>query len=328
MQVFIHIGTNKTGTTAFQSYALKNRKALELAGLLYPKTGLGEGTAGPEHHYRLARALANGGPAASEMCADLAAELSKSRAGKAILSSEFFVDVTRPGPLAEGLKEHDCKVIVYLRRHDFWVDSMFNQAIKMTRRPQWKPDIEDFIRDKKERQSHWFSFARLLQTWSSAFGKENVIVRPYRSLQRMDIHKEILDLGGVERAALPPPHKAKRAVNGSLSRRQLAAIDFFQRSDMPDEHVRDIIQQVIRHDDSDRPRSLMPAHVAAALVCDNAEDYAMIAREYLGRADGILFDEPMPKMLNAEDDVGPLDPEEGMAILAELVAARQGLLAA
>lgn len=328
MQVFIHIGTNKTGTTAFQTYARQHRRALLNAGVLYPKTGLGTVDTAPEHHYELAQALIQKSAQLPKLCSDLAAEIANSSADKAIISSEFLIDAGKPELLGEHLAAFDCKVLVYLRRHDFWVDSMFNQAIKTERQPNWAPDIEDFIRYKRRYHAHWFSFSRLLGTWSGIFGKENVIVRPYHSDRRMDILSEILGVLDVDPSVLPPPAKQTARINSSLSRRQLAAIDFVQRSEFNSEIVERVIRQIVRSDDAEGPTSLISPSVARRLIEENAADYQMIAREYLGHEDGVLFEEPLPEVEDGAEQSSGLSPYEGLHILTKLLAERSFTAAA
>lgn len=311
----IHIGMNKTGTTALQKALFHNRVALEKAGLLYPKTGLGSRSAGRGLHYRLSEAFRNGHPKAPAMIQSLLAEIDASTAPQAIVSSEFFVELRQLGALATSLKNRDIRILVYLRRHDHWVSSLFSQGVKSQSEPPWGPSVEAFIRHIRRNIAHYFVYSRLLDRWADAFGADALDVRTYGT---GDIVADVLAFYGIGSHHLDDPKTDQPRVNSSPSRRQLAAIDHVQRSPYPAHLKSAIVGRILSVDDAHHTRKLMTTDTACALIEEHAEDYAYIAKTYLGRSDGVLFDEPTPEACGPEKIA--LWPREGIDVLSQLLS--------
>ena len=313
-ELTIHIGMNKTGTTALQKALFHNRARLERAGLIYPKSGLGSRSAGRGLHYRLSEAFLSGDSAGPEIVADMLNEIDASSAGQAIISSEFFVELRDLVPLARALEGRKPRILVYLRRHDHWVSSLFSQGIKSQTAPPWGPSVDAFIRHVRRNISHYYVYSNLLDRWAEAFGAQAIAVRVYKG---GDIVPEVLQDFDLDASVLRDLKLEVRA-NGSPSRRQLAAIDHVQRAPYPD-HVRAaLIRRILAAEDSGETRDLMTASTALALIEEHGEDYARIARTYLGRGNGVLFDEPMPEPGGPEKIA--LWPREGLAIMTELLS--------
>ena len=311
----IHIGMNKTGTTALQKALFHNRSALEIAGLLYPKTGLGSRSAGRGLHYRLSEAFRAGTNAGPELVRALLSEIDASNSSRAIISSEFFVELRDLGPLARSLKGRNVRVLVYLRRHDHWVSSLFSQAVKSQPNPPWGPSVDAFIRHIRRNIGHYYAYSRLLNRWAKAFGADALDVRTYAG---GDIVADVLSGFGLDPSHVAEPASLDVRANSSPSRRQLAAIDHVQRSGLPD-HVRSgLLRRILACDDRAETRELMTAETALALIEEHREDYAQIARTYLGRTDGVLFEDPLPPP--GESEKIALWPREGITVMTELLA--------
>lgn len=313
-ELTIHIGMNKTGTTALQKALWYNRMALERAGLLYPKTGLGTRAAGRGLHYRLSAAFLNRDPKAAKMIASLNAEIDASWARHAIVSSEFFVELRDLAPLARALQGRKVRILVYLRRHDHWVSSLFSQGVKSQAAPPWGPSVDAFIRHIRRNVSHYYVYSQLLDRWAEAFGHDAMDVRVYGS----DIITDALTGFGLDLESLPELNVPATRENSSPSRRQLAAIDHVQRAPYPDHVKSTLVRRILAADDGGETRDLMTSETARALIEEHQADYAHIARTYLGRDSGVLFDEPMPEPGGPEKIA--LWPREGITILTQLLA--------
>lgn len=321
--ITLHIGMNKTGTSALQKFLHRNRRSLRRAGLLYPETGLGTRTDGPGLHYQLSRAFLDADGSGPALAAALLAEIDDSGCDRAVLSSEFFVELQDLTPLAKAFEGRDVTVLVYLRRHDHWVSSLFAQAVKSTPFPPWGPTVDDFIAFARIEWSHYFRYSRLLDRWAKAFGQEQVTVRPYRPDPGWSLVSDFLAHLGWDAAAVPGLKGDDAArVNRTPSRRQLAAIDHIQRSAIPDDIKIRIIGRIVGREDPERPRLLMTAVTAQSLIEENAKDYADIARRYLGRDSGVLFDEPAPQP-GGPDHVA-LWPAEGITVISQILSESLG----
>lgn len=311
----IHIGMNKTGTTALQRACFNNQPILAQAGLLYPKTGLGSRSIGRGLHYRLSEAFLPGGQKGPELVSKLRREVQNSGAKHALVSSEFFVELRDLGPLQDSLKDCDVRILVYLRRHDHWVSSLFSQGVKSRADPPWGPSVEQYIRHIRRNIAHYYVYSRLLDRWSNAFGKDAIDVRIYSG---QDVITELFAGFGIDATSLAGLSLPAARANSAPSRRQLAAIDHIQRSPYPDHIRHTLVRRILAKEDPDRERQLMTTETARALLEEHAQDYEQIARDYLGRADGILFAEDPPEPGGPERIA--LSPREGIAVMTELLS--------
>ena len=125
MEVVLHIGTNKTGTSAIQSFLHHNPQLLSENGILYPLTGRGS-TPEPSHH-PMAESLATTPERAHEFRYQLLKEAKDHQT--LILSSETF-RIYPPETLAVMLQGIPTRVIVFLRPHTQFLSSWYREGIK------------------------------------------------------------------------------------------------------------------------------------------------------------------------------------------------------
>lgn len=123
MEVVLHIGTNKTGTSAIQSFLHHNPQLLSEHDILYPRTGRGSDTG----HHTLAETLALAPERFNEFRFRLLKEVQDD--STVILSSEAF-RVYPPEPLAAMLQGIPTRVIVFLRPHMQFLSSWYREGIK------------------------------------------------------------------------------------------------------------------------------------------------------------------------------------------------------
>lgn len=186
-KVYIHIGSPKTGTTAIQGYLSQYYHDMHRQGLLFPCSGRNvfahHPLAGdvrtkfnndkiPEHCFGECERGLNWDA--------LLGELSEKEFSTAVISSEDFFILYRTGNtqameyIKDRLRAYDVRVIVYLRRQDEFVDSLFNQAIKCTL--QTPNNSVDFINKHPTTRKN---YKEILDAWVSVFGKDKIIVRPF-----------------------------------------------------------------------------------------------------------------------------------------------------
>jgi hypothetical protein len=195
VKAFLHIGTEKTGTTTIQHFLATNRQSLLKDGFLYPQS--------PEDN------LAHTKLAAFAMEADkfediqkffkldnpekifqfrnnfqntLADELEKTSAKTIIFSDEHCSSRLVAKEEIERLKKlletffKEIKVIIYLRRQDRFLLSTYSTSIICGKTKFFELPSEEMI---KKRYDYW----NILQKWESVFGKENIIVRLFEREQ-------------------------------------------------------------------------------------------------------------------------------------------------
>lgn len=187
--VYINIGTPKTGTTALQTFLRENEEELNKQGYCYPLFELG---IAPFYDDRNGQFLVyqsrhkEDRAEREERVRDMAYQQLQKYMKKypnIILSEEqiwyrsryekhFWSDVR------DRFQKMGCevKVIVYLRRQDLLIQSLWNQSIKMFRRN--KLTFEESI-EKNYFKYHPLDYYESLKYMESFLGKENMIVRPY-----------------------------------------------------------------------------------------------------------------------------------------------------
>ena len=323
MRLFLHIGMNKTGSSALQECFRTNRRGLAREGVLYPFAGIGHGMAARQH-LALATSL---GFASSQGVADdrraaeirraLEREIAACRPHTVVLSSEVFVRRASLERVQRFLDRFEVRILVYLRRHDHWWSSLYSQAVRTVDDPPWEPDFRSYQAHQISRGRLHFDYSTLLRAWGDAFGHQNLIVRPYEPAQVPDIVDDALEHMGRPdlRSRL---RRVDARINPSLSATQVAVIDALQRIDMPLRRRHRLIKAVTAAAPDGERASLVPPSMRRELVEQNRASYSDIARRYLARPDRILFREPDPDA--GEDDAVP-DPADAPAIVRLLLQA-------
>lgn len=129
MRVVIHIGTNKTGTSALQRYLGNNPHILRGEGLIYPLTGRRE----PDYpaHHAMAEELHNFPHRAYHIVSQLEEEAANEQADGVFLSSEVFHTIN-PLPLVQTLQEagHQVEAVCVLRNHIDYFASWYRETVK------------------------------------------------------------------------------------------------------------------------------------------------------------------------------------------------------
>jgi len=127
-KMILHIGTHKTATTSIQKALEKSRKTLARNGVWYAKTNRAP-FAHHAKHNSFTTALTAGDAAFWAEKATVLKEFKKSKCETLVLSAEGlsarrFSDL---GRVAEFKDDFDITVICYLRRQDYFVESLWNQ---------------------------------------------------------------------------------------------------------------------------------------------------------------------------------------------------------
>jgi hypothetical protein len=335
-RIFLHIGTNKTGTSAIQSFFSHNREQAREHGFLYPETAC-SGSA----HYALSGLLGfnlNKHKRCAKRADDaewrairesLDREIADTSPSAIMFSSENFVIGTPLEPVRDFFGKDDVRILAYLRRHDSWWAAAYSQAVKAVSLPPWGQGIEGFIRFRKKRAPQGINYRHLLDRWAAVFGREHLIVRPYEQQQNepdivVDVLRAIdLDMGlslKTSDTAILDAICSKRR-NESLSPHALHLMEMFQRARIAtDMHVR-LIGYAKSLPASGSRQSILSPLRRLQLIEENAADYAYIAKEYLGREDGRLFYDPLPDPDEPWEPLKPLAPPQ---IVEETVRALIG----
>ena len=194
MDITIHIGPHKTGTTAIQTAFAQAAGALKREGVLYPKTAWRQ-TA----HHRLAFALKgkkipNGDtPDLNEELNALCQAISGFDGRHVFLSSEEFFSCP-PDALAvlKARLNRPVQIVTFLRRPDNFLISCYNQKIKQPGNGFAAP-IKPFL-EAPQKIAPEMNYARAVATWADVFGDASIQLETYESGPPLARLRALLDL--------------------------------------------------------------------------------------------------------------------------------------
>jgi len=177
-ELYIHIGTHKTGTTALQQFFTLNRPVLKNNGIDYPAVvDAGDG------HHRLAWSLLKeeGRPCQWDIknlksSKQEWSQALKNAGSRVLLSSETFI-FSKPDTIRKIIAlapNYQVKMVVYFRRQDDMGSSVVNEVTKSSRK-RWT--------EFKNPLPYKLKYIDYLDYWSQVIGRQNVIVRPYEKQQ-------------------------------------------------------------------------------------------------------------------------------------------------
>jgi len=170
-RIDIHIGQHKTGTSAIQKSLNQNRKWLLKHGIFYPQADCLDA-----HHqlasYALVR-IEHETSARKKFCATVNAWLeSGSSQNYLLLSSEMFSEGVDDEFLKGYFSGKEVRVIIYIRRQDLLIESVYNQILK-----QDGVIIDDIVINPPYNLDTW----SIINRWENTVGEGNVIVKKYES---------------------------------------------------------------------------------------------------------------------------------------------------
>lgn len=217
--LYIHIGTHKTGTTTIQ-HALQesSKKQGQQASWLYTNTP----RCSPE--FMLAKSFND------NLVAKWSSELNKLQKPawqnkKVVMSYEGFSGTPNNGyensfivasMLRKATKQHNVKIILYLRRQDDFFESMYTQEIHQGSSlsfEQFMSHIDPSIA---------LNYHRIIKDWQACFGRENIIVRSYHHASQQGILQDFGDIVGCTRLSCAT--KQRTNIGYSLNALSIARI--------------------------------------------------------------------------------------------------------
>jgi hypothetical protein len=183
----LHIGTQKTGSSALQHYLAGNTVALLEENVCYVSAGR-EGTHRSSHRDLV---LALGGKIDSSIWQQVRAEIHRREKRINVISAEGFW-FENPSDVRRQLPEGGIRVVVYLRRQDQYLQSLWKQAVLDGR----KLDFDSW----RERVPFRGDYLATLDRWAGEFGADALVVRPYDRHGERDTVGDFCKVLGVEHA--------------------------------------------------------------------------------------------------------------------------------
>lgn len=200
----LHIGANKTGSSAIQRFLRLNAATLRGMGYLVPsKTLEPTGVVSGEQAFTFGRMIA------SREHAELRARL-RALAGLAeravLVSAENLANEMMHQHFHKILDGLACRVILYIRRQDEFLLSSWQQW-----HSKLESDVNAWLIGVLHRMGHW---QVCIEGWESVVGPGNVVVRLY---QRADLpNGDVID-DFIATADLGAPPTPFRRVDGTMN---------------------------------------------------------------------------------------------------------------
>lgn len=321
--VYLHIGHPKTGTTAIQNFLCNNAGALKQHGICFPDFGFRY----PRISFRrnahfLAEKYETDSNSASYPSEDYQKafaqilELSKSYE-RILLSEELLwrIGSDYPSFWPDIKADFDriglnLKVIVYLRRQDLFVQSRYRQRIKAGETFSFR-EFLNYI----AAASYPLDFYSAAEKISGVTGKENLIIRIYEKGQYQGAeHTLISDFLSIFGLSIDDGfHTEDRAYNLSYEGTYLEMRRFLNA--LPEsvkntpaltrsfKEIHDCVPYALRGSEQS---SLFAPGEQAEFLASYAASNERLAREYLGREDGILFYDPVEELPQEKPETAEL----------------------
>lgn len=299
MELYIHIGTHKTGTTALQEFLSKNYRLLRREDLQYLKTGI---TRGGAHHYFASSIRINPHPTFSpqETYEDYCEKILKEVKGytRNLISSEIFCENILHEKI-NVLKELFEKIyaVIYLRRQDYYLESYYSQVVKTGYKANIINMFAQYLKNRENKNLNIYNmdYEILCDQWARCLGKENIIVRPYERDQLLhgSIYSDFLsifDISLTSRYKIPT-----RNTNISLSRHELEFKKLLNYLPIEEINKRRLAIPLMKISHKKwkgeyfGQKNLLFPKERLRIIEYFAESNYQVAKNYLGRKDGILF---------------------------------------
>lgn len=315
LTIYLHIGTDKTGSSALQNFLDVNRENLFFRNSsLYPNLGSKKMHTGRYHnHTKWYQDIKDD----HNFLGDIDCILNycqKRNVEKIILSCEgWLVKPTLP-PRVKLVQEKypavDVKVIAYLRRIDSWIESAWKQrGIKKY------ANIDEYTAEPgiSERFRVLLS---ALEYWESCIGKEKIIVRAYEKQQLpRGLAADFLSCVGIDFNSFDweENEKTNLALNYGFNRDVLEMLHLSRGllSGKADNHLFDLFSELLGEEFQKKPfesLNLLPPAKRLLIIKKNLPYEEEIARKFMGREAGRIFFDPLP------DESEPWHPYEGLTL--------------
>lgn len=297
-ELVLHIGTPKTGTSTLQHFLKNNSKRLGDKGVYYPDFskdldyiynawGGGDSIDGNFGWYTRADL---------KLVDKMQIIESKFESFNTVLcsSENMWGELDICQFLQYWIeKGFNVRVIVYLRRQADYIESIYREIVRLILGKISINDMIDINCKEYESVHNNLHYDRILNRFSKVIGRKNIIVRPYEKKQLFgqDIILDFLNVLGVDTGGgfvfpdkrYNPPmsnscFELKRRMNGNTNNQKL---------------MNDCFYDILMKCGVDRERE----HFVSMLSFEERKNFMMqfdegnrrIARDYLGREDGILF---------------------------------------
>jgi len=313
-KLILHIGRNKSGTTAIQRFLKGNSDYLSEKGFYYPTTGIRRFA----HHLiaepmnpRRIRSDALRSPNSMPLLHELHKEIASATEKQIILSSEAFQSC-HPGFIKEAFSPYQTRIVVYIRNQLDYVTSSYAQKVHAN---NYTGSLDDFF--ENDYKVDYLSF---LNSWDNAF-EHQLTVRRYspEALEQNDVVSDFVAHALGDKSGGDRPFDRKQDANPSLNSKLVQFKLYLNREGYFHEESRNHLYRILPVMNDDFPSNSVRAYPALRdkMVSRCLSSNNMVAEKYFN--DDQLFDFSTYQAI----DFDPLDPGEialMMTVLSEKLA--------
>lgn len=299
LDLVVHIGSGKTGTSSIQAFLHRNRQRLAELGHLYPRTpGLGlsiypdsqldgfigwhrQGAASPDAFRKSFRRR-------------LIREISESGLSRVLFSDEALypapnVALRRLGELVDRLAG-SLRLVVYLRRQDDHLVSKYQQVVK-------EGETKRLVEQTRRNLAGTYDYYLRLRSWERLLEPDEFVVRRFErdSFVGGSLIQDFLDAAGLDIGAAAPERGADRNVSLDAECVEFVRLLNLYRVENEAARVRLIDnRKVVRQlaEISTGPLLTLPPPVLDQFMARWETANRAVARRYLRDAHGELFRMP------------------------------------
>ncbi len=277
-QIWLHIGSPKTGTTSLQGFLNDNAARLRAEG----RMNFVESARTHIAHNPLASAARMG--TAGQLFDQICREADTMPDCPQIVSSEMLFNSFTARKLAATVPEDmksRTKVIAYIRRQDNYLEALYKQLLKNSR---IEPDRQAFLADARRR----VRYLDTLSTYADIFGRENVVVRPFSddTLIAGDVVHDFANQIGLEITPDLKLHDGFANKSFSAEMSELLAV-MGERTDF---NVREVIRELIaiNHPGTIKSRDVFTNEERRALMEQMGSENRKLVKRFMPD-DGAFF---------------------------------------
>jgi len=251
MNLIIHIGWHKTGTTSIQEFLLKNQVSLQKNDkVYYPSEGLLQCA-----HHVLAWSLQEKKtspwgdiPLTTPKAIIEAAIVSASAHGceNIIFSSEEFCTLSKEQikllHAITSTTKGTTSIVAYIRRQDLIIESSYNMEVKW-----WGTRLAEDFPEYIKRKTPYIKYNHTLEAWADVFGKDQIKVIPYspENFFGGDIRLDFCSTANLTPEGL---YFEKERINDSLSPKSLEFLKTINKTQLPQETHNKIVIRLFEYD--------------------------------------------------------------------------------
>ncbi len=197
--IYIHIGTEKTGTTSIQEFLFVNHGNLLKYNFYYPINETKKYNMWKQHVPLVTSITKKNIPAykdqqsyvKDEVFDEFIEDVRKIKQDNIIISSEGFSlieSIDKIHSLKKKLEEFKIKIIIYIRRQDEFLISKLQQSYKTGR--YFPFEVDELLSFCK------VNYYQIISNWSHIFGRKNIIIRIFEKgkLYNNDLYADFLNV--------------------------------------------------------------------------------------------------------------------------------------